>query len=141
MQTAEQKIKYLYVERFNGNLCVAGGDFERAVAHYNKAVLGLKMILSIEKDPIITSTQQAIKLVKEIDIIVCTNLAHCYNKLLRHDYAIKYAKQALDQDPGNKKAMYRLGVAHTAMGQLSEAKDVLENLLSDEVSKDDEPTK
>ena len=44
MKTSEQKLKVPYIERFNGNLCVTKGDFESAVMHYNKALVGLKML-------------------------------------------------------------------------------------------------
>ena len=44
MKTSEQKLKVPYIERFNGNLCVSKGDFDSAVMHYNKALVGLKML-------------------------------------------------------------------------------------------------
>ena len=35
MTTEEQKLLVPYIEKVNGNLCVAKGDFEDAVKHYN----------------------------------------------------------------------------------------------------------
>jgi len=44
-----------YIERFNGNLCVKAGDFERALKHYSKALMGLKMIFDGDKAAFINS--------------------------------------------------------------------------------------
>ena len=66
METNEQKLLVPYIERMNGNLCVSKGKFEDAVKHYNKAMLGLKMLFSMEDDPAIKTEEQAIKLIKEV---------------------------------------------------------------------------
>ena len=44
METNPQKLKVPYIERFNGNLEVQAGNYEQAIAHYNKALLGMKML-------------------------------------------------------------------------------------------------
>ena len=67
----------------------------------------------MDKDPVITSPQQAVQLVKDIEIIVCTNLAHCYIQVKEYHHAIKYCSQALEKDAGNSKALYRMGIAYT----------------------------
>ena len=139
MKTSEQKLKVPYIERFNGNLCVTQGDFESAVMHYNKALVGLKMLFQMDKDPAITTQELAVKLIKEIEIIVCVNLAHCHNKLQNYHFAIKFATQTLEKDPNNKKALYRLGVAYTNINELERARDALNKIV--EMGDDDQGLK
>ena len=55
METKEQKLKVPYIERFNGNLCVASGQFEEAIKHYSKALMALQHLFKIEENPVITS--------------------------------------------------------------------------------------
>ena len=57
MDTNDQKLLVPYIERMNGNLCVAQGKFEDAVKHYNKGLLGLKMLFSMEDDPAIKTQE------------------------------------------------------------------------------------
>ena len=90
MVTDEDKLLVPYIERMNGNICCANGEFEEAVKHYNKGLLGLRMLFEME-DPIIKDQEQAVKLIKEVEILTCVNLAHAYNKLEQYHYAIKYA--------------------------------------------------
>lgn len=114
-----------YIERFNGNLCVQKKQYEEAVKHYNKSLIALQMLFKMDKDPVITTEQQAIKFIKEIEVIVCVNLAHCYNQLKNYHYAIKYCSQALEKDHQNVKALYRIGVAYTRIGELEKAEENL----------------
>ena len=128
METNEQKLLVPYIERMNGNLCVSKGLFEDAVKHYNKGLLGLKMLFSMEDDPAIKTEEQAIKLIKEVEILTCINLAHVYIKLEQYHYAIKYASQALEKDPENTKALFRKGIAYTKVGELERAKQCLDDV-------------
>ena len=57
MMTDEEKLRVPYIERMNGNLCVAKGDFEEAVKHYNKGLLSLRMLFEVEKEPVIKSEE------------------------------------------------------------------------------------
>jgi len=59
-------------------------------------------------------------------------LAHCYNQLKNYHYAIKYASQALEKDLGNVKALYRLSVAYTRIGELEKAKENIQTVLDSE---------
>ena len=129
MVTDEDKLKVPYIERMNGNLCVAKGEFEEAVKHYNKGLLSLRMLFEMDKDPIITSHEQAIKLIKEVEILTCVNLAHVYIKLEQYHYAIKYASQALEKEPENTKALFRKGVAYTKIGELERARECLNEVV------------
>jgi len=79
MATDEQKLLAPYIEKVNGNLYVAKGDFNNAVKHYNKALLGLKFLFEMEEP--IMDQPQAIKLIIEVEIMTCVNLAHAYIKL------------------------------------------------------------
>ena len=78
MMTPQQKLKVPYIERFNGNLAFQKGENEEAIKHYNKSLFGLKMLFTMDKDPVITTQEQAVKLIQEIEIIVCINLSLCY---------------------------------------------------------------
>ena len=118
MDTNDQKLLVPYIERMNGNLCVAQKKYEDAVKHYNKGLLGLKMLFSMEDDPAIKTQEQAVKLIQEVEILTCINLAHVYIKLEQYHYAIKYASQALEKDPENTKALFRKGIAYTKVGEL-----------------------
>ena len=57
-------------------------------------MLSLKMLFEIEpeKGPVITSEEQAVKLIEDIQTVVSTNVSLCYIKIGRYHEAIKYAK-------------------------------------------------
>jgi hypothetical protein len=38
------KLRIPYIERYNGNICVKNQEFERAIGHYNKTLLSMKML-------------------------------------------------------------------------------------------------
>ena len=57
MLNKEQKLKVPYIERFNGNLCVASADFEGAIKHYSKALLGMQHLFKMDEDPVITTQE------------------------------------------------------------------------------------
>ena len=84
----------------------------------------------------ITDDQQALKIVRDIETPTYLNLAHGYNKVDQHHYAIKYATQALENEPKNTKALYRRGVAYTKIGEIEKARfdlnDALEYAKTDE---------
>ena len=88
----------------------------------------MKMLFQMEKDPVITTQEQAVKFIREIEVTCCTNLAHCYNKMEDYHLAIKFASQALDKDPENKKALFRKGFAYKQIGELEKAREAL-NLI------------
>jgi len=98
MATDEEKLLVPYIERMNGNISVYRGEYEEAVKHYNKGMLGLRMLFEMEV-PIVRDQEHAVKLIKEVEILTCVNLAHAYIKLGQYHYAIKYASQALEKDP------------------------------------------
>ena len=128
MVSSEQKLLVPYIERFNGNLCVQVKDYERAIAHYNKSMLGLKMLFQMEKDPVITSDEQAIKLIEDIQTIVSSNISLCYLKLDMPHEAIRYAKQALEKNPDYLKAIYRMCLAYINIGEFDKARENLDSL-------------
>ena len=70
---------------------------------------------------------------------MCVNLAHCHNKLTNYHFAIKFATQALEKEPNNKKALYRLGVAYTGINELERARDALNKIV--EMGDDDQGMK
>ena len=80
MQSWEAKLKAPYIERWNGNICVKANRIEEAIKYYNKALFGLKMIFDGNKERFMNNPHEAIEFVREIEIPVALNLAHCYNK-------------------------------------------------------------
>ena len=92
MQTREQKKKVPYIERFNGNICVHQGEFEKAIKHYSKSLFALQQIFKSTENPIVQTPEEGIKLIKEVEILVCVNLALCYIKTKNYHYALKYAQ-------------------------------------------------
>lgn len=56
-------------------------------------------------------------------------MAFCYIKTGQYHYAIKYAAQVLDNDPGNVKALFRRGVAYTKIGEVERALEDLADAL------------
>lgn len=71
----------------------------------------------------------AIQLIREIEIPVCRNLSQCYLNLENYHFAIKYAKQVLENEPESIKALYRLGIAFTKLGEFEKAKEKLKEAL------------
>lgn len=66
---------------------------------------------------------------RDIETPTYLNLAHCYNKVEQYHFAIKYATQALDNEPKNTKALYRRGVAYTKIGEVDKAREDLNEAL------------
>ena len=123
--TKEQKIKIPYIEKMNGNLCITGvkeeaskdkdskaeqsddneedesGKYRVAISFYNKAMLALKMIFeggTNNSVQVLDSQDQAVDLIRNVEVPVCLNLALCYLKTDKPHHAIKYASQMLDRN-------------------------------------------
>lgn len=77
----------------------------------------------------ITDDQLALKLVRDTETPCYLNLAHCYIKVDQHHYAIKYATQAMENEPKNTKALFRRGVAYTKIGEVDKARADLNEAL------------
>ena len=92
------------------------------------------MIYDGDRDTFINNRESAVKYIAEVEIPTCLNLALCYLKIQEYDHAVKYASQALVNDPENVKALYRRGLANVKMGKNVEAKEDLNQAL--ELSKD-----
>ena len=89
----------------------------------------MKMLFQMDKDPVITTKEQAVTFIKEIEVTCCTNLALCYNKMEQYHHAIKFASQAIEKDPENKKALFRMGIAYTQIGELEKARENLNKVV------------
>ena len=74
METKEQRVKAPYIERFNGNLSVAKGDYQDAITHYNKSLSHLKDLFENQSEPAVTTKEQAVKLIREIETMVLITL-------------------------------------------------------------------
>jgi len=51
----------------------------------------MKMLFQMDKDPVITTKEQAVTFIKDIEVTCCTNLSLCYNKMEQYHHAIKFA--------------------------------------------------
>ena len=81
---------------------------------------------------VLDSQEQAVDLIKNVEVPVCLNLALCYLKTSQPHHAIKYASQMLDKkfSPSQlnngvatlEKAYYRRGSAYLMVGDLARAK-------------------
>ena len=129
MASWENKIRAPYVERFNGNICVNRGDIDGALKYYNKAMFALKMIFDGNKERFMENPSEAVEFVRDIEVPVSLNLAHCYNKKGMFHYAIKYSSDVLTNDENNIKALYRRGVAYTGIGEVKRANEDLKTAL------------
>ena len=101
-------MKVPYIEKENGNIYARKAMFKEAIIHYNKSLFSLKCLFDKESG-LITEEEQAVKLIREIELPVCLNLALCYNKTEQWHYTIKYASQALEKEPQSSKALFRRG--------------------------------
>lgn len=125
METWEWKLKAPYIERWNGNICVRKDDIQGALKYYNKSLFALKMIFDSNKERFMNNPSEACEFVRDIEIPVSLNLAHCYNKTERFHFAIRYCTDVLKNEDENVKALYRRGVAYTGIGEVKRAKEDL----------------
>jgi len=79
------------------------------------------MVFDRESD-LVQEEEQALKLIREIELPCCLNLALCYNKEQQWHYTIKYASQALEKEPDNSKALFRRGYAYLQIGEFQKAR-------------------
>jgi tetratricopeptide (TPR) repeat protein len=146
-QEIHQKLKVPYIEKQNGNLCIQSmnkpEDTEEdkikahkvAVGYYNKALLSLKMLFS---DNQIEDEKLASRLIMEIELPVCNNLAICYLKTDEPHYAIKYTSQVLEKNLLVtektyyilEKAYYRRALSYLKIGSLTDCKSDLTTALA-----------
>lgn len=82
----------MYIERFNGNIAARNNDYRQAIQHYNKALFGLKCIFDSNREQNFLTQEAAVKILTEIEIPVCRNLAQCYLSTEDYHFAIKYAQ-------------------------------------------------
>lgn len=113
--------KYLAVmaTREDGNRLFKEGQYEQAYAVYERGVLIVNGIYSME------STQYQEML--EMETVLNLNMAQVRLKQEQYQDAIKQCHIVLNQDAASVKAYYRLGTAYAALGELEEARTALES--------------
>ena len=70
------------------------GKYRVAISFYNKSLLALKMIFeggTNNSVQVLETQEQAVELIKNVEVPVCLNLALCYLKTNQPHHAIKYA--------------------------------------------------
>lgn len=113
------------------NVCLATGDFHGARKSYNEALMLIQNFQSFSAPEI--SEVVASNMLREVHHLRLTsflNLSQCELKMDDFSSAIGSARNALELDPGNCKALYRRGVAQLRQGKLEEAKADLLKALS-----------
>ena len=86
MDTLEEKRQVPFIEKNNGSILAWRQQFEQAIAHFNKALLALKVMF--EDKELIETEELAQKYLEEVDIPCASNLALCYLKTQQYDYAV-----------------------------------------------------
>ena len=90
-----------YIEKQNGNIYARKHSFEKAITHYEKALYAMKSLFdgmeAAEGDDshgsksLVNDRESALRLILDIEIPVCVNLALCYLKLGKFHHAINYS--------------------------------------------------
>ncbi|KAL1935257.1 hypothetical protein VTP01DRAFT_4397 [Rhizomucor pusillus] len=101
--TASQRLQLAEEEKKKGNHLFKNGYIESALMTYRKAREYIIDLWDCEPEETLRC--------RELVIALHSNISACYLKLRQWDYAIEASKKALDRDPTNAKACYRIGQA------------------------------
>lgn len=124
MDTLYNKKRVPYIEKNNGNICLKEkADYSMAIEHYNKALFAIKVLC--EDRNLDAGFEYVEKVIKEVEIPVCSNLTLCYLKTGDNQNVIKYANKILEDDENNAKILYRRGMAYTNIMEFEKAKNDL----------------
>jgi tetratricopeptide (TPR) repeat protein len=88
------------------------GAIEPALFAYRKARDYIKDLWNCEPEELEQS--------RLLIVMIQLNIAACYLKLKKYDFAIEVCKRALDRDSSSIKAYYRLGQAYLEQGEFDE---------------------
>jgi len=111
----EQLLKVANSEREAGNDFYKRNQVNRAISKYMKAI-------KILEDCNLQNRDQE-RWMNEVLLKTYLNAAHCSLELVQPARAIKYARKALEIDPRNVKALYRMGKAYMKEGEFDRSKD------------------
>ena len=111
MDNLFNKKKVPYIEKNNGSLMLKEKNYTKAVEFYNKALFSIK-ILTEDRD-LNVGEEYIVRIIKEVEMPINSNLTLCYLKLADYDQVIKYAGKVLSMEPENAKILYRRGMAYT----------------------------
>ena len=123
MDTIEEKRQVPFIEKNNGSILARRQQFDQAIAHFNKALLALKVMF--EDKELIETEELSQRYIEEVDVPCASNLALCYLKPGQYGYAVQYASRVLSLYPDNTKALFRRGKAYLAQGKHEEASEDL----------------
>ncbi|CAG9315939.1 unnamed protein product [Blepharisma stoltei] len=114
----DEKLMIPYKEKDEGTRLFKAGEFENSSKAYSKALLAINYLFKDELIP----EEDVMRYVKEIQIPCLLNLSACYLKMkVNYENVIIHCSDVLNVDPGNPKALYRRGVAHTELSNFEEA--------------------
>ena len=114
-----------------GNAALKGGELDRAVYKYAKALRYLHLGELSKMD--VSDASQAVR------VACMMNTALCLSKQSKHSECISQCAEAIEIEPENAKAFYRKGSAHLAMNDHTMAEADLLRAL--ELSPDDKAIK
>lgn len=151
MQNNEQKIASAHAYKEKGNEWFKSGNFKKALVQYNTAIAftkglpgrndGLEGVSQMALQSVPESEKindEAGVIVKELDVVLKTNIATCHIKLNNSGGAVEAAKHALRLKPDHWKASLRLAEANLmtndvdkTMAQLDETTRMINRVYSD----------
>ena len=124
MDTLYNKKRVPYIEKNNGTIMLKDhSDYRAAIEHYNKALFSIKIL--IEDQNLNVGEDYTLKVIKEVEVPVSSNLTLCYLKGGDYHSVIKYAEKLLMVEPENVKILFRRGMAYTHLMEFEKAKDDL----------------
>ncbi|CAF1001523.1 unnamed protein product [Rotaria sordida] len=118
----DERIRIAQTLRDMGNDEYAKHNLERAIRYYAK---GKQFLLKTKT----TNENQTIQQ-KELLLKLYLNSAQCYLKLRNHERTIKNCNEALQLDPKNIKALFRISIAYRSLHQFDQAHTYLNTAIN-----------
>ncbi|CAF0848699.1 unnamed protein product [Adineta ricciae] len=113
----DERMRIAQALRDMGNDEYAKHNLERAIRYYAK---GKQFLLKTNP-----SNEQQTNQLKELLLKLYLNSAQCYLKLRNFERTIKNCNEALQADPKNTKALFRISIAHRSLQQFDQARAYL----------------
>jgi len=111
MNNLYNKKRVPYIEKNNGSLYLKENNYSKAIEHYNKALFSIKIL--IDDRDLNVGEEYSVKVIKEVEMPINSNLTLWYLKLKDYEKVVEYADRILNIEPDNGKILYRRGMAHT----------------------------
>ncbi|XP_059159156.1 peptidyl-prolyl cis-trans isomerase FKBP8-like [Physella acuta] len=120
----EQRLKLGEDKRERGNYLFGRADYSGAINSYNKAIK-----LLADSDYNASLDEAARNCMTEAWVKCYNNMAACQLKIEAHDAAIRSCEKVLSQQRNNIKALFRIGKAYAAKGDIELAIDFVRQAI------------